>query len=79
MRMPSSMNGRPPRLLAVFAHPDDEVFCAGGTLARWAAEGGETMVFSATRGEAGQIQDGQAATRRTLGEVRERELRTACA
>lgn len=79
MRVSPSMSGRPPRLLAVFAHPDDEVFCAGGTLARWAAEGGETMVVSATRGEAGQIQDGQAATRRTLGEVRERELRAACA
>lgn len=79
MRVSTSKPGCPPRLLAVFAHPDDEVFCAGGTLARWAAEGGETMVISATRGEAGQIQDGQAATRRTLGEVRARELRTACA
>jgi LmbE family N-acetylglucosaminyl deacetylase len=70
---------RQPRLLGVFAHPDDEVFCAGGTLARWAAMGGETMVISATRGEAGQIQDAAAATRRTLGSVRERELLAACA
>lgn len=66
------------RLLCVFAHPDDEVFCAGGTLARWVASGGEAMVLSATRGEAGQIQDATAATRRTLGAVRERELRMAC-
>lgn len=79
MRVSPSIGGPPPRLLAVFAHPDDEVFCAGGTLARWTAEGGEAMVVSATRGEAGQIQDGQAATRRTLGAVRERELRSACA
>lgn len=67
-----------PRLLAVFAHPDDEVFCAGGLLARWVATGGAAMVVSATRGEAGQIHDTEAATRRTLGAVRERELRLAC-
>ena len=66
------------RLLCVFAHPDDEVFCVGGTMARWVAAGGEAMVLSATRGEAGQIQDATAATRRTLGAVRERELREAC-
>jgi LmbE family N-acetylglucosaminyl deacetylase len=36
------------------------------------------MVLSATRGEAGQIQDASAATRRTLGAVREHELRVAC-
>jgi LmbE family N-acetylglucosaminyl deacetylase len=67
------------RLLGIFAHPDDEVFCAGGTLARWAAAGGETMVISATRGEAGQIQDARTATRRSLGSAREQELRAACA
>jgi LmbE family N-acetylglucosaminyl deacetylase len=69
---------RQPRLLAVFAHPDDEVFCAGGLLARWVANGGLAMVVSATRGEAGQIQDACAATRQTLGTVRERELRLGC-
>lgn len=67
------------RLLGVFAHPDDEVFCVGGTLAQWAAAGGETMILCATRGEAGQIQDARAATRSTLGNVREHELRAACA
>lgn len=66
------------RLLGVFAHPDDEVFCAGGALARHMAEGGEAMVVSATRGEAGQIRDAAVATRRTLGEVRTRELHEAC-
>jgi LmbE family N-acetylglucosaminyl deacetylase len=68
-----------PRILGVFAHPDDEVFCAGGTLARWADAGAETLVVSATRGQAGQIRDPRAATRRTLGAVRERELGAACA
>lgn len=62
------------RLLCILAHPDDEVFCAGGMLAQAAARGIETMVVSATRGEAGQIHDARRATRRTLGEVREQEL-----
>jgi LmbE family N-acetylglucosaminyl deacetylase len=67
------------RLLGVFAHPDDEVFCAGGTMARAAEAGAEVMIVSATRGEQGQIRDPAAATRRTLGAVREEELRAAAA
>lgn len=62
------------RILGLFAHPDDEVFVAGGTLAKYAAEGAEIMVISATRGQAGQIRDSRIATRRTLGAVREQEL-----
>ncbi len=62
------------RILGVFAHPDDEVFCAGGTLARAAALGAQTMIVAATRGEAGQIRDARAATRQTLGQVRAQEL-----
>src|SRR5438132_8957638 len=69
----------PPRILGVFAHPDDETFCAGGTLAKYAAAGAEIMVVSATRGQAGQIRDARVATRRTLGQVRERELHLAWA
>jgi len=68
----------PPRILGVFAHPDDESFCAGGTFARYSAAGAEVMVVSATRGEAGQIRSPKVATRRTLGVVREEELRLAC-
>lgn len=68
-----------PRLLGVFAHPDDETFCIGGTLARYIATGAEAMVVSFTRGEAGQIRDAQVATRRTLGKVRAQELHNACA
>jgi LmbE family N-acetylglucosaminyl deacetylase len=67
------------RLLGVFAHPDDEVFCAGGTIARAADAGAEIMIVSATRGEQGQIRDPAAATRPTLGTVRERELWAAAA
>ncbi len=67
-----------PRILGVYAHPDDETFCAGGTLAKYAAAGAQIMVYSATRGEAGQIRDAHAATRRTLGQARAAEQQRAC-
>ncbi len=69
----------PERVVGVFAHPDDETLCAGGVMAKWAAEGAEVVVVTATRGEAGQIRDATTAVRRTLGRVREEELRKACA
>ena len=64
-------------LLAVFAHPDDEAFGTGGTLARYASVGVATTLVCATRGEAGEIAEGVDATPETLGEVRENELRCA--
>jgi len=69
---------RPLRPLGVYAHPDDETFCAGGTLAKYVAAGAAVMVVSMTQGEAGQIRDTHAATRRTLGQARAEELRRAC-
>jgi LmbE family N-acetylglucosaminyl deacetylase len=66
------------RLLGIFAHPDDETFCAGGTFARHAEQGAEIMVVSATRGEAGQIRDAAVGNRRAIAAVREAELRLAC-
>ncbi len=65
-------------LMAIFAHPDDESFGNGGTLARYAHEGVFTSLLCATRGEAGQISDPALATPETLGQVREQELRLAC-
>lgn len=41
------------RLLAVLAHPDDESMAAGATLAYYAAQGVETYLVTATRGERG--------------------------
>lgn len=72
------MSPSPSRILCVYAHPDDETFCAGGTCAKYAAAGAEIMVYSATRGEAGQIRDANAATRKTLGQARAAELGRAC-
>jgi LmbE family N-acetylglucosaminyl deacetylase len=42
-------------LLAVLAHPDDESFGMGGTLAFYAQRGVEVHLVCATRGEAGQV------------------------
>jgi LmbE family N-acetylglucosaminyl deacetylase len=70
---------RPPAtVLAVFAHPDDETFGPGATLARLAAEGHAVHLLSATRGEAGTIGDSAREGRRRLGDLREEELRGAC-
>jgi N-acetyl-1-D-myo-inositol-2-amino-2-deoxy-alpha-D-glucopyranoside deacetylase len=73
-------NSKPPfTLMAVFAHPDDESFGIGGTLARYGADPNVRVVLvCATRGEAGEISDPSLATPEHLGEVRERELRCAC-
>ena len=45
-----------PSLLAVFAHPDDEVFC-GGTLAHYAELGANVTLVCATKGDAGKVTD----------------------
>ena len=43
------------RLLAVLAHPDDESLGVGGTLAKYAAEGVDVFLLTATRGDAGRF------------------------
>ena len=63
--------------MAVYAHPDDEAFGTGGTIARYASEGVKTYLVCATRGEVGEISDPSLATPETLGQVREGELRCA--
>jgi LmbE family N-acetylglucosaminyl deacetylase len=65
------------RIIAVFAHPDDEGMVAG-TLARYASNGAHIGLVCATKGEAGEISDSSLATPENLGAVRERELRCAC-
>lgn len=42
-------------LLGIFAHPDDESFGPGGSLARCAAEGIEVHVLTTTDGAAGKV------------------------
>ncbi len=66
-------------ILAVFAHPDDEGFGAGGTLAMLVRRGHRVIVACATNGDVGQISDPGLATPETLGQVRQQELRDAMA
>lgn len=71
------------RLLAIFAHPDDEVFACGGTLARAASDGHDVHLVCATRGEEGEIVDPAIDAARypkgdARGRLRERELQDAC-
>lgn len=70
-------SGRP-SLLAVFSHPDDEIFLAGGTLAKYAAGGWNIVVVCATRGEAGQRSEYQHLNMRQFGELRQKELEATC-
>jgi LmbE family N-acetylglucosaminyl deacetylase len=65
-------------LMAFFAHPDDEAFGTGGTLAKYGAEGCRVYLVTATRGEAGEIVVPDLTTPADLPFVRERELRCAC-
>jgi LmbE family N-acetylglucosaminyl deacetylase len=66
------------KLMAVLAHPDDESLGFGGTLAKYAAEGVETHLVTATRGERGRFGlEGKTAEPVEVGRVREAELRAA--
>lgn len=67
------------RLLAILAHPDDETFRCGGTLALLARQGVQVWVLCATRGEAGDCGAPPVCQPETLGAVREAELQCACA
>ena len=66
------------RLLAIFAHPDDESMGMGGTLAKYAAQGVETFIVCASRGERGWFgPEEQYPGPRALGEIRSKELENA--
>lgn len=64
------------RLLAVFAHPDDETFGTGGTLALYAQRSVEVHLICATRGEVGEAPR-ELNRFASLAEMREDELRRA--
>ena len=68
---------QPHALLAVFAHPDDETFGPGPTLARYADAGLDVHLVCATGGEAAKHRAGHADPGR-LRRHREDELREAC-
>ncbi len=64
------------RVLGVFAHPDDVDFGAGGTVARWVADGLDVAYIIVTRGDAGGFDD---TPRDQMPGLREAEQRAAAA
>ncbi len=67
----------PGSILTVLAHPDDETFGMGGTLALYARKGYAVHLVCATRGEAGTVDPEFLRGARSIGELREGELRCA--
>ena len=65
------------RLLVVLAHPDDETFGMGGTLALYARKGVEIHLVCATRGEVGEIDPKYKDTIKSPACLRTQELRCA--
>ncbi|WP_052339398.1 PIG-L family deacetylase [Gorillibacterium massiliense] len=77
--MMKNQYNQPRKLLAVLAHPDDESFICGGTLAKYAAAGVDITLVSATRGEMGRrMGNPPYLNRETIAAAREIELRQAC-
>jgi N-acetyl-1-D-myo-inositol-2-amino-2-deoxy-alpha-D-glucopyranoside deacetylase len=64
-------------LLAVLAHPDDESFGMGGTLALYASRGVDVHLVCATRGEVGEVAPELLKGFNSIAELRESELRCA--
>ena len=64
-------------LLAVLAHPDDETFGTGGTLAHYARQGVAVHLVCATRGEAGDVAPSFLEGFSSVAERRKSELRCA--
>jgi LmbE family N-acetylglucosaminyl deacetylase len=72
----------PLRLMAVLAHPDDESLGVGGALAKYASEGVDVFVLTATRGDRGRYRGHRPGEQEhpgplALAEIREAELRAA--
>ena len=72
----------PLRMIAVHAHPDDESSKGAGSTARYAREGVEVTVITATGGERGDVlnprlRDDPAITPATLPGIRRREMQRA--
>ncbi len=66
-----------PIILSVLAHPDDESFGMGGTLALYAQKGCDVYLVCATRGEVGDVDPNHMQGFSSIAELREGELRCA--
>lgn len=66
-------------LFLVHAHPDDESIITGGLILRAREDGHRVVLVTCTGGEEGEVHNLDGAVRPRLAEVREAELRAACA
>ncbi len=66
-----------PVILSVLAHPDDESFGMGGTLALYAERGANVHLICATRGEVGEMDEKYMQGFNSIADRRESELRCA--
>ena len=62
------------KMLVVVAHPDDETFGMGGTLALYSHLGVEIHLICTTRGEVGEVDSRKLKGFSSVGELREHEL-----
>jgi LmbE family N-acetylglucosaminyl deacetylase len=68
-----------PSIACIFSHPDDETFCVGGIVARYASAGHEVHLWCATDGDAGKSAGVPVSSREELAALRRRELASAAA
>lgn len=61
-------------ILTIWAHPDDETWCAGGLLALAALNGQHVVGITATKGDAGKTADKDKWPQKHLGTIRQSEL-----
>jgi LmbE family N-acetylglucosaminyl deacetylase len=71
------MKASNPTILSVLAHPDDESFGMGGTLALYAHKGFDVYLVCATRGEVGTVDAEYLQGFSSIADLRESELRCA--
>jgi len=71
------MNSQSRRLLVVLAHPDDESFGMGGTLARYANEGSEVTLVCTTNGDLGTVEPQFLRGHDSIASLRRSEIQCA--
>jgi LmbE family N-acetylglucosaminyl deacetylase len=64
----------PKRAMSIYAHPDDQEFTIGGTLAKWSRAGSEIISVLITSGDSGSNDPAKDGShKKELAELRERE------
>jgi LmbE family N-acetylglucosaminyl deacetylase len=71
------LSDQPLSIGCIFSHPDDETFCVGGILAKYADAGHQIDLWCATNGDAGKNASVPVASREELAALRRRELAEA--